>query len=57
MKRAEPKTIAILATPREIKQIELVKRFHHRKTTADMLRFLIAKEAEKILAERATRVV
>ena len=56
MKRIFPKTISILATTDEIRQIELIKRFHRRKTTADMLRYLIAKEAEKILSSDANNV-
>ena len=56
MKRIFPKNIALKATIEEIRQIELIKRAHHRKTTADMLRWLIAKEAEKILSEDATIV-
>lgn len=55
-KRKMPKTISFYATPDEMYQVELIKRFHHRKTTTDMLRQLIAEEAEKILAIRATSV-
>lgn len=51
-----PKTISILATPEEILQIERIKKFHHRKTTADMLRYLISKEDEKILSLNADNV-
>lgn len=56
MKRTFPKTISILATPDEILQIERIKRYHHRKTTADMLRYLIAEEAKKIFANDANNV-
>jgi len=56
MKRNFPKTISILASPEEILQIERIKLYHHRKTTADMLRYLIAEEAKKIFATDANNV-
>lgn len=45
----EKTQIAIWATPEEIEKIEALKRHHARNTNADLLRFLINQEAEKIL--------
>ena len=41
--------IAIGANEEEVRKFELIKNFHCRKSDSDMLRFLINREAEKIL--------
>ena len=51
MKRELVKPIALYATEEELKLIQLIKDYHKRPTTSDMLRVLIHQEAEKILAK------
>ena len=43
------KHIALFATSEEVSLFEQIKRHYQRKTDADMLRFLINQEAQKIL--------
>lgn len=51
------KTFAFVATPEEQRIVELVKRSLKRKTYSDLIRFLLVREAEKILPNRTTKDV
>ena len=54
---AHMKYIGFKATPNEILLLEQLKKLQKRKTTADTLRALLLKEAEKFLKENTTIVV
>jgi len=51
------KTYGFVATPEEQRIIELVKQNLKRKTYSDLIRYLLMREAEKILPNRTTKDV
>ena len=50
-KEVRPRHIALAASLDEISRLEAIKRFYRRTSDSDTLRFLINKEAEKILSQ------
>jgi len=51
------KTYGFVANPKEQRIIELVKQNLKRKTYSDLIRYLLMREAEKILPNRTTKDV
>lgn len=47
----KPRQIALAATVAEVQNFEVIKKFYRRRSDSDTLRFLIDREAEKILSQ------